>query len=279
MEPRNLALVFGPTLVRTSEDNMTDMVTHMPDRYKIVETLIQHVSDTPGCGRGQGGGICPSGMGTEPLTPVLCPPQSDWFFSDKEDKGEKVSAVPTLGGSLWVRGVQTPRWEPEGGIGSRLTPFFTPQTPVDEKEAQSVPNIEYLLPNIGRTAAPGDAAGEGQRPWHRPLLSWHPGVPLPPLCPPPAHLCGHLCGHPARLATATANPCVLEWDIPALSSPRNGNDPPGDARRAPCPPCPVTLLSGGHSLSLRVPRQRPLPAPPPLPRGAPALPNLETGSL
>uniref|UniRef100_A0A8C7DHK8 Rho GTPase activating protein 23 n=1 Tax=Oncorhynchus kisutch TaxID=8019 RepID=A0A8C7DHK8_ONCKI len=45
MEPRNLALVFGPTLVRTSEDNMTDMVTHMPDRYKIVETLIQHVSE------------------------------------------------------------------------------------------------------------------------------------------------------------------------------------------------------------------------------------------
>ncbi|XP_039372464.1 rho GTPase-activating protein 23 isoform X3 [Mauremys reevesii] len=87
MEPRNLALVFGPTLVRTSEDNMTDMVTHMPDRYKIVETLIQH---------------------------------SDWFFSEKEDKGEK--------------------------------------TPVDEKEAQSVPNIEYLLPNIGRTVVPGDAS-------------------------------------------------------------------------------------------------------------------------
>ncbi|XP_010213432.1 PREDICTED: rho GTPase-activating protein 23 [Tinamus guttatus] len=83
MEPRNLALVFGPTLVRTSEDNMTDMVTHMPDRYKIVETLIQH---------------------------------ADWFFSDKEDKGEK--------------------------------------TPVDEKEAPSVPNIEYLLPNIGRTLDP-----------------------------------------------------------------------------------------------------------------------------
>uniref|UniRef100_A0A8C2VXA8 Rho GTPase activating protein 23 n=1 Tax=Chinchilla lanigera TaxID=34839 RepID=A0A8C2VXA8_CHILA len=63
MEPRNLALVFGPTLVRTSEDNMTDMVTHMPDRYKIVETLIQH---------------------------------SDWFFSDDEDKGERVS-----GGERW----------------------------------------------------------------------------------------------------------------------------------------------------------------------------------
>ncbi|XP_069024626.1 rho GTPase-activating protein 23-like isoform X2 [Embiotoca jacksoni] len=57
MEPRNLALVFGPTLVRTSEDNMTDMVTHMPDRYKIVETLLLHC---------------------------------DWFFSDGElDKDDK----------------------------------------------------------------------------------------------------------------------------------------------------------------------------------------------
>ncbi|KAM7382286.1 hypothetical protein PAMA_012917 [Pampus argenteus] len=57
MEPRNLALVFGPTLVRTSEDNMADMVTHMPDRYKIVETLILHY---------------------------------DWFFSEGElDKVEK----------------------------------------------------------------------------------------------------------------------------------------------------------------------------------------------
>uniref|UniRef100_A0A8B9SL37 Rho-GAP domain-containing protein n=1 Tax=Anas platyrhynchos TaxID=8839 RepID=A0A8B9SL37_ANAPL len=52
MEPRNLALVFGPTLVRTSEDNMTDMVTHMPDRYKIVETLIQHVGGNGGVGGG-----------------------------------------------------------------------------------------------------------------------------------------------------------------------------------------------------------------------------------
>ncbi|XP_077412798.1 rho GTPase-activating protein 23 isoform X5 [Vanacampus margaritifer] len=56
MEPRNLALVFGPTLVRTSEDNMKDMVTHMPDRYKIVETLVQHYL---------------------------------WFFSEEPDKDEK----------------------------------------------------------------------------------------------------------------------------------------------------------------------------------------------
>ncbi|KAF7661553.1 hypothetical protein LDENG_00259310 [Lucifuga dentata] len=56
MEPRNLALVFGPTLVRTSEDNMKDMVTHMPDRYKIVETLVQHCT---------------------------------WFFNEELDKDEK----------------------------------------------------------------------------------------------------------------------------------------------------------------------------------------------
>ncbi|XP_055006940.1 rho GTPase-activating protein 21-like isoform X1 [Boleophthalmus pectinirostris] len=53
MEPRNLAIVFGPTLVRTTEDNMTHMVTHMPDQYKIVETLIQNYDwffTDDGCG-------------------------------------------------------------------------------------------------------------------------------------------------------------------------------------------------------------------------------------
>ncbi|XP_053298824.1 rho GTPase-activating protein 23 isoform X2 [Pleuronectes platessa] len=87
MEPRNLALVFGPTLVRTSEDNMKDMVTHMPDRYKIVETLIQHYI---------------------------------WFFTDELDKDEK--------------------------------------TPVDTEDVQPVPNIDHLLPNIGRTALLGEAS-------------------------------------------------------------------------------------------------------------------------
>lgn len=53
MEPRNLAIVFGPTLVRTSEDNMTNMVNHMPDQCKIVENLIQ---------------------------------QCDWFFSEDGDE-------------------------------------------------------------------------------------------------------------------------------------------------------------------------------------------------
>lgn len=57
MEPRNLAIMFGPTLVRTSEDNMTNMVNHMPDQCKIVENLIQ---------------------------------QFEWFFSDDDEKDPDV---------------------------------------------------------------------------------------------------------------------------------------------------------------------------------------------
>ncbi|XP_076000790.1 rho GTPase-activating protein 21 isoform X2 [Genypterus blacodes] len=59
MEPRNLAIVFGPTLVRTSEDNMTNMVNHMPDQCKIVEHLIQ---------------------------------QFDWFFTDDGDEDPVTTA-------------------------------------------------------------------------------------------------------------------------------------------------------------------------------------------
>ncbi|XP_020777084.1 rho GTPase-activating protein 21 [Boleophthalmus pectinirostris] len=59
MEPRNLAIVFGPTLVRTSEDNMTNMVNHMPDQCKIIENLIQ---------------------------------QYDWFFSEDGDEDPVTTA-------------------------------------------------------------------------------------------------------------------------------------------------------------------------------------------
>ncbi|XP_071500827.1 rho GTPase-activating protein 21-like isoform X2 [Diadema antillarum] len=42
MEVRNLAIVFGPTLVRSGDDSMVTMVTDMSDQCKIVESLIQH---------------------------------------------------------------------------------------------------------------------------------------------------------------------------------------------------------------------------------------------
>ncbi|PIK62435.1 putative rho GTPase-activating protein 21-like [Apostichopus japonicus] len=42
MEVRNLAIVFGPTLIRTADDNMVQMVQDMSDQCKIVESVIEH---------------------------------------------------------------------------------------------------------------------------------------------------------------------------------------------------------------------------------------------
>ncbi len=44
MDARNLAIVFGPTLVRTSDDNMLTMVKDMSDQCRIIESVITHVS-------------------------------------------------------------------------------------------------------------------------------------------------------------------------------------------------------------------------------------------
>ena len=44
MDARNLAIVFGPTLVRTKDDSMVTMVRDMSDQCKIIETIILHVS-------------------------------------------------------------------------------------------------------------------------------------------------------------------------------------------------------------------------------------------
>ena len=44
MEAKNLAIVFGPTLIRTTDDNMAAMVTDMSDHCKIIESIILHVS-------------------------------------------------------------------------------------------------------------------------------------------------------------------------------------------------------------------------------------------
>lgn len=44
MEAKNLAIVFGPTIVRTEGENMESIVTDMTNQCKIVETLLLHVS-------------------------------------------------------------------------------------------------------------------------------------------------------------------------------------------------------------------------------------------
>jgi len=43
MDPRNLAIVFGPTLIRPHEDSMLTMVRDMSDQCRIAEMIIQHV--------------------------------------------------------------------------------------------------------------------------------------------------------------------------------------------------------------------------------------------
>ncbi|RXG68271.1 Rho GTPase-activating protein 21, partial [Armadillidium vulgare] len=44
MDVRNLAIVFGPTLVRAADDNMAKMVTDMSHQCRIVEMLISHAN-------------------------------------------------------------------------------------------------------------------------------------------------------------------------------------------------------------------------------------------
>lgn len=44
MEAKNLAIVFGPTIVRTEGENMESIVTDMTNQCKIVETFLLHVS-------------------------------------------------------------------------------------------------------------------------------------------------------------------------------------------------------------------------------------------
>lgn len=65
-----------------------------------------------------------------------------------------------------------------------------------------MPNIEYLLPNIGRTAAPGDAPGEELPPTRGPPPS------VPALCPPlAASVTAALC---MQSTTSQLPPC---WEV------------------------------------------------------------------
>ncbi|XP_033097696.1 rho GTPase-activating protein 21-like isoform X2 [Anneissia japonica] len=71
MEARNLAIVFGPTLIKSPDDSMMTMVTDMSDQCRIVETVILHC---------------------------------DWFFCDDTDSQEMLS-VDMLPASEGVQGV------------------------------------------------------------------------------------------------------------------------------------------------------------------------------
>lgn len=44
MDAHNLAIVFGPSLIRPCDNNVVTMVTDMNDLCKVIESIILHVS-------------------------------------------------------------------------------------------------------------------------------------------------------------------------------------------------------------------------------------------
>ena len=69
MEIRNLAIVFGPTLVRPADDNMMSMVTDMSHQCRIIESILTHF---------------------------------EWFFSDEDDLDENAVEVYMYSYRKWI---------------------------------------------------------------------------------------------------------------------------------------------------------------------------------
>jgi len=44
MDVRNLAIIFGPTLLQPRDDNLVGMVKDMSNQCQIVEAVVLHVS-------------------------------------------------------------------------------------------------------------------------------------------------------------------------------------------------------------------------------------------
>jgi len=87
---------------------MTDMVTHMPDRYKIVETLIQHVSGIGGHRRGWRPHQAPVAPHWS-LTPLPSPPTVGLVLQRQGGQGREGESRPPRGVSLWGGGGTEPR--------------------------------------------------------------------------------------------------------------------------------------------------------------------------
>jgi len=49
MDVRNLAIIFGPTLVQARDDNVVGMVKDMSSQCQIVEAIVLHVSYYQSC--------------------------------------------------------------------------------------------------------------------------------------------------------------------------------------------------------------------------------------
>ncbi|XP_065174284.1 rho GTPase-activating protein 21-B isoform X4 [Atheta coriaria] len=74
MDTKNLAIVFGPTIVRTGEENMQKMVNDMTHQCKIVESLLKY---------------------------------ADWFFSDDSVESLNLPAAPIAQGEIFPTEMKT----------------------------------------------------------------------------------------------------------------------------------------------------------------------------
>lgn len=95
MEARNLAIVFGPTLVRTADNSMLTMITDMSHQCHITEALINYADYIFGDLEGDDG---PSSFPDLPLD-VAALPLSDTDSSVLIDNLHKVGGQGEGGSS------------------------------------------------------------------------------------------------------------------------------------------------------------------------------------
>lgn len=79
MEPKNLAIIFGPSVVRTSNETLETVVKDMKHQCRIVEALVSHVSGRHGMSDDEQILIEPSGNN---IMFLPFPFQYDYFFEN-----------------------------------------------------------------------------------------------------------------------------------------------------------------------------------------------------
>ena len=144
MEARNLAIVFGPTLIRPADDSTVTMVTDMSHQCRIVETLIDKVDF-----------FFPSATSEVASTAAGSSPAAETSSSDKQIVASIIAAArrkrqtsldsPDLsdrsGGSVSATAAQTP---PTGSAHSLVELGSTggqPALPVQASEYRSEPAV------------------------------------------------------------------------------------------------------------------------------------------
>ena len=82
MDVHNIAIVFGPTLIRPKGESIASLVQHMADQCRIVESIVSFVRHSR---------LCKSSQWFVDLLVVVVGLQPAWFFSSwEEDKNVPV---------------------------------------------------------------------------------------------------------------------------------------------------------------------------------------------